>query len=325
MKPAEVACVWWALGLVLAGACGGTDPGAGDTSDASDTDGDSGETDDETGTGDDTSEIDMVCDRWNADRQLRFEGAWNGDAETCDAGDMDLDWRDRSAVQVNLFRWLAGLAPVEHEASRNEKAQACALIMDANLMLSHAPTEDWACWTELGKMGAGSSNIAPAPSVGAVDLYMIDPGNETTLGHRRWLLSEVYGPTGFGSTDRFSCLVTGGENELGTVDWVAWPSPGIFPIGAILANPDQDYGGIDETGWHIQSNVIDVTNATVTVSLEGEPLAIQVVPLQGGSGTWYATSWIPQGWRTEAGKTYHVEVGGLAQPIAYDVSVVDCG
>jgi len=105
-------------------------------------------------------------------------------------------------------------------------------MMDANDALSHGPPPDWACYTDLGAEGAGNSNIAGNAAVAAVAVYMLDPGNATTLGHRRWLLSNSLGPTGIGSTDTFSCLWTVGGTGAAGREWMAWPPPGPFPIEA---------------------------------------------------------------------------------------------
>jgi len=34
---------------------------------------------------------------------------------------------------------------------------------------------------------------------------------------------------------------------------------------------------------------------------------------------------VPQGWAVQAGKTYDVTLGNVSQPIAYSVTIVDCG
>ena len=136
-----------------------------------------------------------VCARWQADRADMSEGSWSGSIASCDAGDISAEGRDNALKLVNLYRFLAGMPAVTHESTRNERAQACALLVHANGMLSHDPPPSWDCYTDLGADGAGSSNIASTPGVTGVDLYVADPGNETTMGHRRWILSNSIGPT----------------------------------------------------------------------------------------------------------------------------------
>lgn len=303
---------------------GDGDSGDGD-GDSGDGDGDSGDGDGDSGDGDGDGddEIAEVCERWNLDRMQLAEGIWNGELNTCSAGEMDAAWRARSLTQINLYRWLADLPPVETAPDRDAKAQACALVMQANGQLSHSPPSNWNCWTAEGAEGAGNSNIAGTAAVVAVDLYMVDNGNASTMGHRRWILSNSLGPTGIGSTNGYSCMWTlGGSGNAGK-QWMAWPPPGVFPVEAV--NPLWFGGGIDETGWTIQSDELALDGAQVTITADGQTLPVTVTNLAGGYGSASAISMIPMGWTTTAGTSYHVEVTGAGAPISYDVHVVDCG
>lgn len=265
----------------------------------------------------------MVCARWNADRADLSEGGWSGDVNGCAAGDTLAPGRDNALRLLNLYRFLAGLPPVGHDATRDAKAQECALMMHANGQLSHSPPMNWACWSGGGAEAAGSSNISSTPGVLAVDLYMVDPGNDTTLGHRRWLLSNSLGPVGLGSTTINSCLwVIGGQGDAGAA-WTAWPPPGVVPIEAIHV-PQVAWADVDETGWSLQSDGIDVTKAQITVSEGGVDRPITLTALQGGFGSQYAVSMRPQGWKAASGKTYTVQVDGVPQPFSYEVQVVQC-
>lgn len=267
-----------------------------------------------TGGGDD------VCARWNADRADLSEGTWTGDVGTCDPGDLEGGARERALTLVNLYRFLAGLPEVTLDPVRNQKTQACALMMDANGSLSHDPPPSWACYFADGAEAAGKSNISSGPAVSSVDLYMVDPGNATTLGHRRWILSNTLGPIGIGGTSGASCMwVLGGNGNAGA-EFVAWPPAGVFPVQAVAPS----WTSIDETGWSIQSDGIDLSGAVVSITRDGQPLAVDVTQLASGYGSTYAISMVPQGWTTTPGD-YHVEVTGISTPIAYDVQVVDCG
>ncbi len=292
-----------------------TGPAATDSSGAGSTTGAGSSTGSSTGGGD------PVCDRWNADRANLSEGTWTGSLDTCDPGDLTDGGRQRALAVVNLYRFLADLPPVTDDAARNQKTQACALMMDKNGMLSHNPPMSWACYSAEGAEAAGKSNIAlGVGAVASVDLFMVDPGNATTLGHRRWILSNSLGPIGLGGTPGAACMwVLGGSGDAGK-PYVAWPPAGKFPLQAVAPN----WTGIDETGWSIQSDAIDLSGAQVTITKDGAPLPVSVTQLSGGYGSQYAISMIPQGWNTTPG-TYHVEVMGVATPIAYDVEVVDCG
>ncbi len=262
-----------------------------------------------------------VCERWNDDRVDLSEGTWTGSVGTCDAGDVTGNGRANALKLINLYRWLADLPPVTNDAGRDAMGQECALMMHANGQLSHSPPSSWTCYTSDGASAAGSSNIASTPGVAGVDLYMVDPGNPTTIGHRRWILSNSLGPVGLGSTDSYSCAwVLGGSGSAGA-QWTAWPSPGVFPFEAIAPT---GWSSVDETGWTLQSDSISLSGAQVAVTANSVDKPVQVTSLSSGYGSQYAIRFTPVGWTTQAGTTYHVAVTGVSPAITYDVEVVSC-
>lgn len=266
------------------------------------------------------SEIEIVCGRWNSDRQDMSEGTWSGSVATCNAGDISSNGRANALKLVNLYRWIADLPAVTTDSTLDAKAQECALMMTANGQLNHSPPGSWDCYTSDGAQAAGSSNLAGTSGVSAVDLYMADPGNPTTIGHRRWILSNSFGPTGLGSTNSYSCMWAFGSSNAGK-SWTAWPSPGVFPFQAVTAS----WTGIDSTGWTLQSDSINLNNAQVTITMDGTTnRPVNITQLGSGYGSTYAISMIPQGWTTQAGHVYTVTVTGVTPEITYDVEVTDC-
>ncbi len=177
-----------------------------------------------------------LCARWNADRQQLGEGSWNGSVNSCDEGDISADGRANALRQLNLYRFIAGMPEVVTDPTRDGQAQECALMMHANNALSHNPPMGWNCYSGGGASAAGSSNIASGPGVMAVDMYMSDFGNETTMGHRRWILNNRLGPVGLGSTSGYSCMWVIGGSGNANFDWMAWPSAGVFPIEALTTS-----------------------------------------------------------------------------------------
>jgi hypothetical protein len=265
-----------------------------------------------------------VCARWNGDRANVSEGTWSGSVATCTVGDISADGRANALRLFNLYRWLADLPAVVTAPDRDRRAQACALMMEAEGELSHDPGTDWACYTEDGASGASSSNISSGPGVSSVDAYMIDNGNETTFGHRRIVLSNQLGPIGLGSTGPggASCMQNLGGTGTANKTWMAWPSPGIIPLQAIRRSNNST---LDRTGWSVQSNTIDVTAATVTISAGGVNQPVTKSNLTGSyGGARYAIRIVPMGWTTTAGQTYTVTLAGTSTPISYMVQVVDC-
>lgn len=274
-------------------------------------------------TKDSGGDADALCTLWNTARQDRSEGDWSGSIATCDPGDISANGRANALRLVNLYRTMAGLPDVTDDSSLNEQAQACALLQHANGTLSHDPPQSWECWTEVGATASGRSNISTGPGVMSVDMYMVDWGNATTLGHRRWILSNSAGPIGLGSTSDSSCMYILGGQGRADAAWTAYPPPGPFPLEAFEPLPFGET--LDETGWSIQSDMIDLAGAQVEITVDGTPMPVRVTQLLSGYGSRHAISIIPQGWASTAGTRYHVEVQGISQPIAYDVDVVDCG
>jgi uncharacterized protein YkwD len=263
-----------------------------------------------------------TCARWKADTANLSEGTWSGSVSSCTVGDISADGRESALRMVNLMRWLADLPAVTTDDMSNKQAQACALMMTANDELSHSPPMSWKCYSADGASGAGSGNISSVPGVESVLSYMVDPGNATTLGHRRWILSNGLGPIGLGSAGNggASCMrVFGGKGKANKA-WMAWPPPGAFPLQAYK---DRYNRFLDDTGWSIQSDV-DLSNAKVTITSDGQDKPVKVTELEANYGVKEAISIIPNGWKAAAGSTYSVSVTGAAMPIAYDVAIVDC-
>jgi hypothetical protein len=294
-------------------------PGTTNASDPDDTGPDSGTAGTDTGT---DPAVEAMCDRWLSDRADMSEGSWSGSVAACNPGDVSPEGRANALRVLNLYRWMVGLPEVTNDPGRDAMAQACALIMHANGSLSHDPPMGWTCWSSDGDTAAGSSNISTGPGVMSVDLYMVDPGNPTTLGHRRWILANSTGPVGLGSTSEYSCMWVLGGSGTGGNAWTAWPPPGPFPFEGVAP---LGFSSLDETGWSLQSDGIDLSGAQVQITVNGDPRPVTVSQLQGGYGSAFAISMIPSGWTAQPDTTYHVRVDGVAGgPIEYDVQMVTC-
>jgi hypothetical protein len=263
-----------------------------------------------------------VCARWKADRVSLSEGTWSGDASACTAGDMTAEARQSAYRLHSLYRFLAGQMPVMMTDEGNRLAQGCALLMTANGTISHMPPSTWKCYTAEAAKTAATSSVSSDGAVASVDGYMIDPGNPTTLGHRRWILSNQLSGVGFGSSGKFSCQYQPAKGAAaGAKAWVAWPPQGQVPLQALRGG----FGtSVDQTGWSVQSDTINLSAAQVAVTSAGMTLPVTVTQLGSGYGSTYAISFIPMGWTSAAGKTYHVAISGISKPIEYDADVVNC-
>lgn len=275
-----------------------------------------------------TTRKDLVCWRWRCDRTNRSEGTWSGNLAACNAGDISAAGRANALKQVNLYRFIADLPAVANDATKSSNAQKCALMQHANGMLSHAPPTSWKCYTAEGATAAGRSNIATAPAVSSIDLYMADPGNPTTIGHRRWLLSNSLGPIGIGSTlvgtAGYSCLhVIGGSGAAGKA-WRAWPPPGPVPIEMFNA---LSFAPLDTVGWTLQSDTLNLAGATATVKDGTTIVPFTTTQLLANYGSRYAIRFTATNtaWRAQAGHTYNVTiVGSGIAAITYSVQPTAC-
>jgi hypothetical protein len=270
----------------------------------------------------------QVCLRWSCDRADMSEGTWNGSVATCTPGDLTAAARANALKLINLYRFVADLPPVVTSPTRDSSAQQCALMMDAANALSHTPDAGAPCYTAAGSSAAGTSNISSAAAVRSIDMYMSDFGNATTMGHRRWFLSNQLGPVGIGGTPGGSCHTVIGGSGTATKRFVAWPPSGPVPLQAIAIPTVGTSNSIDRTGWTVQTYATadNLTNAAVTVTDNGVDLPVTVTALGANYGSRSATRFVPMGWVSQAGHSYvvHVTAPGMATPIDYTVDVVAC-
>ena len=284
---------------------------------------------------------DIVCRRWACGHAGLTAAAWNGDAKTCAGGQIDEAARERALRLVNTYRFLAGVPEVDSEPAWTAPAQDCALLAHANGKLSHSPPRDWSCWSDRGARASAVSLIANRSAPLAIDPFIEDPGNESTMVHRRWLLSEKIHRIALGSTDRFTCALVDGrelEDETQSVaetseepeasegqalsaaarPWVAWPPAGPVPIDVFRRTRT------DAIGWTIQSSSLDLDGASVEVRVDGERRAVKVAPLERTLGSLTAIRFVPVGWSTEPGRRY--DVHAVKDDIVIDVGVepVEC-
>ena len=145
---------------------------------------------------DESSPRDEVCHRWHCDGRAKEPAArWNGDSASCSAGVLDSEAAERALRVLNVHRFLAGLLPVAAEPAWTNAAQDCALVAHANAKLSHTPPRDWRCWSELGARTSGVSLIANRSAPQAITAFIEDPGNESSMVHRRWLSRPTSSPS----------------------------------------------------------------------------------------------------------------------------------
>jgi hypothetical protein len=267
-----------------------------------------------------------VCTAFRAAQARREPGdGFTASTATCDRGVVSRQALDDALVRLNFYRWLAGLGPTVDDGRGNEVAQACALVSAWNPAgpQAHFPQSSATCYSADGAAGAGSSNIAwgARDAADAIDLWMIDFGNESTFGHRRWLLNPPLNPVGIGHYR--------GGNNYGSASCISvFGGSGSGPRPDVTAFPPAGYSPTALTQWHwtIHGN-LPLSGAAVSVVRVGDaqPMPVRLEVLQGSYGQ-AAVAIFRDGWNPVAGQTYRVTLvgtGGVGR-VEYDVMPTDC-
>ena len=155
--------------------------------------------------------------------------------ETCEWGRLDSVYHNNVMTELNLYRWLVGLAAVGSRNDWREITQACATVLAGeNAGLTHSPAPSYACYTQEGASGAASSNIVMGTTaLGSVRVY-IEDWNVPSMGHRRWALNPRAVDSAFGERGSYSCMyaLSGGGNH--NPEFTAYPAAGYFPVSALV-------------------------------------------------------------------------------------------
>ena len=268
----------------------------------------------------------QVCDAYRQGIVRATGTVFTPGAAQCDPGTLSREGLDEAVRRLNMFRYFVGLGPVTDNQSDDDADQACSVICAWNPAGSqaHNPATTATCYTALGAGGAGSSNIAWGCSNpgDCMDQWINDWGNETTYGHRRWMLYPPLDPIGYGlyiggnNYGACSCLrVFNWGNTGRRPSWYAFPPPGFVP------------DAYASYVWTLHGAVPGGTTAEVTRVSDGAALAVGVTWLTGSYGD-PAISIDRTGWSPAAGETYHVKIVGGTAPnlvtIEYDVKPVSC-
>jgi len=269
-----------------------------------------------------------VCQKWQQGHVVTTPDALVSNGQACDAGSLAQGALNDTLTRINMFRWMAGLGPTGDDPSMDASAQKCANLEAWYTWPSggspHQPAAgDSQCWTQEGASTAGASNIAwgsghPAQ---AMDQFVEDGGNSTTMGHRRWVLNPPLDPVGIG-------YWTGGGQYGDGMCLMVFSGGGSGPFPAWTAFPPPGYVPIEVAGWTWTFHGDDGNIANAQISMlrvdDNAPLAVNVQSLYQGYGQ-TATSWTPSGWSAQAGMTYRVTVAGLSSGnVVYDVKPVTC-
>lgn len=247
---------------------------------------------------------------------------WTGDAQRCVAGTIAPAFSQAQLTQLNFYRAMIGLpGNVTYRADYTAKAQAAALIMQANGTLSHSPPPEWRCLTTEGIEGAQSSNLGNVGSQSCchMEQWLEDPGaNNTRVGHRSWLLNPNMQATGYGSTGQYGAMwvFDSSGSRPAQPEWYSWPPPGHVPYHLVFDR------------WSFTIPGSNPSAAEVRLTRNGQPVAIDVVSRTS------VLVWEPAGLpnyprlpRMDSDDTFEVAISGITgagvSTVQYTMTVFD--
>jgi hypothetical protein len=164
---------------------------------------------------------------------------WTGSVENCEPGTISELAQTKTLQRLCFFRRLAGLPDnCVFDFTKNRYCQAAALCMFAENALSHAPNENWYCFSEDAFRGARSSNLGIGYCCSdGIDQQFEDSGDHNKeAGHRAWLMTAKKKQFAYGATTNTVAMWTNsGEMfhdsivEDYATEFVVWPPEGPVP------------------------------------------------------------------------------------------------
>ncbi len=213
------------------------------------------------------------------EENLGLNPQWTGSTNGCNAGTATEEFDAATIESINWFRSMTGLQPVAENRAQSAGAQQAALMMHAQGALSHYPTSAWSCHTTSGAESAGLSNLTLGINgVRSILGQIEDPGaGNEALGHRRWLLYPKLSEVGVANTSFANVVQVINNFDTGSseTEWVAWPPAGFVPESTVFPRWSLGYAG---------NGSIDFSNARVTVTENGTPRNVRVLPIHEGFG-----------------------------------------
>ena len=265
-----------------------------------------------------------VCTRWKSGHVITTPSPYTAGAQKCDPGTLAAGGITDTLVRINTFRWLVGVGDqVTDDATKDTGDQDCSIIAIWNPagIQAHNPPSNSVCYNSNGATWAGQSNISWGVSApDSIDEYVQDTGNDSTLGHRRWVLHPPLGVVGIGWV-KASGTQYGAAGCLGVFDsssngpkptWFSWPPEGYFPSTTAAW----------QWSFHYPAGMSSAT-ATVMDMATGKNVNVTTSILPSGYGD--DTLEITPGFTPQVDDIYRVTVTpGGKSPIVYEVHPVSC-
>ena len=223
---------------------------------------------------------------------------------TCTPGTNATAFLEAELRRINWLRAFAGVpSTVTFLATNNVRDQQAAVIMSRNNALNHYPPTNWFCYTGNGYTAANNSNLALGYSgPDSLTGYIWDfGGDNTAVGHRRWILCPQTQVMGAGDVPKQSSYST--ANATWVIDghyydprpatrtpYVAWPPPGYAPYSLVFPRWSFSYAGADFAG------------ANITMTSNGVAVAVAKEAVVSGYGE-NTVAWVPMGLDANGFKT----------------------
>jgi len=247
---------------------------------------------------------------------------WTGDVSTGIAGTTSDLFKADVLRRVNFYRALVGLpADITLNSVKSSKDQDDALWISANGYLTHYPTGGYFYKATVAD-AASHSNIAWGLfGPGAIDGYIDDSGNESTLGHRRWIMYSLASEMGTGDIPENSSgraanalWVIGDAKSSSAKKFVPWPNAGFTPINFVHST------------WSVSYPGANFNSAKITVTQRGSGVSHQysgwVSDGYGDNTLMWTPSEVPSS--ISADTTFDISIsgiGGQGVPSSYNYSV----
>ena len=179
----------------------------------------------------------------------------------------------------------------------NAGAQQTAVMISANHTLNHNPPTNFICYTDTGHHFKRGNQAEGVNGPEAITDYVWDfGGNNSEVGHRRWIL---FPPTAVMGTGDVPPSGSDNTNAAANSTWVfdssinnprpatrqpyvAWPPEGFVPYQVVFPY------------WSFALSNADVSLASVTIRSNGVPVPLIIQPQTNGFGE-NTLVWVPMG------------------------------
>lgn len=217
--------------------------------------------------------------------------------DNCQPGVLKQSEKDKVLYLVNTIRAIHGLSEVYYDETGDEESQAATTLCVANGTITHTPTPDMSCYSQIAYDGCASSNLHMSMSSGSglsssessIVGWMLDNHSlnaQDRVGHRRAIINPFLTRFAFGRADgkdgnwnvnsmsfKWGGYLDGNMNDM-EIDYVAYPyhtykSEWVDKSFYLSFSAFSNFNS-----WWDNKNV-DYSSATITMTTEsGAPVTV---------------------------------------------------